>query len=90
MNLTEWEKKILIASTHTEFGSALEDNWPWIWSVIDHSGLDSKQARGVLSSLIKKGLVCIDDYSGKGNSNDFIFVLSDTGKEITKQLLKDI
>ncbi|ACK74082.1 hypothetical protein PCC7424_5514 (plasmid) [Gloeothece citriformis PCC 7424] len=90
INLTEGEKQILIASTNTEFGSALEDKFPWTWSVIDNSGLEPKIARGVISSLIKKGLVHIVDYPDRRNPDDFIFSLSDTGKKITQQLLKDI
>lgn len=77
-NLTQNELKIIWAAQTNEFEDASDGYSPWVFSVIDASGLDPKVARGVIASLVTKGLVGISDYDGKGNPDDMIF--SFTGK----------
>ena len=81
MNLTALEKEILIASCTTDFGDAAIEP-VWVFSVIDSAGIDGKVARGVIASLVKKGLVIIEDYEGKGNPDDQVFALTDAGIEV--------
>lgn len=60
MNLTEMEKLILTTSRKNEYGDPAEVP-VWMWSVIMNADLDAKQARGVISSLVKKGLIVVSD-----------------------------
>lgn len=67
MNLTEKEIKILNGMRENEYNDALANVGgeydfenhcgTWTFTAIENSGLDAKIARGVISSLIKKGLV---------------------------------
>ena len=54
--LTDMERKIIWASRKSDYIDAAKGA-TWVFDVIDKSGIDPKQARGVISSLIKKGLV---------------------------------
>lgn len=58
--LTELEVKVMEAARRTDYGDCLEYG-QWSFSVCDAAGLDPKVYRGVVSSLIKKGLVSIWD-----------------------------
>jgi predicted methyltransferase len=60
MNITENERKLLQGARSSDFGDAYLDEYPWVFDVIDRSGLESKVARGVLSSLVKKDLIEIE------------------------------
>lgn len=86
MNLTENEIIILKASRTNNFCDAVEDDTPWVFAVIDESHLDPKVARGTISSLVKKGLVIVFDYEGRGRANDMCFTLTDEGKKVTIEL----
>lgn len=60
MKLTPMEIKILNAMRNNEYNDALEENGAcgtWSFTAIYNSGIEAKKARGVISSLIKKGLV---------------------------------
>ena len=81
LTLTALEEKILQACRITDYGDAAIEP-VWVFSVIDSAGIDGKVARGVIASLVKKGLVMIEDYEGKGNSDDQVFVLTDAGIKI--------
>lgn len=56
VNLTNMEKMLLNGMRNNEYNDALAGA-VYTFSVIDYSGLEAKQARGVISSLIKKGLI---------------------------------
>jgi len=58
--LTELEVKVMEAARHTDYGDCLEFG-QWSFSVCDAAKLDPKVYRGVVSSLIKKGLVTVWD-----------------------------
>lgn len=81
MELTNLEILVLNASQKTDFGDCAE-KLVWNFAVQDASKLDSKIYRGVVSSLIKKGLVSIYDYENKGKYEDMIFQLTEEGKKI--------
>lgn len=57
VELTTREKLILNAMRTNEYSDLLESDSEWTFTVIDNSGLTEKVARGVLSSLVKKGLI---------------------------------
>jgi predicted transcriptional regulator len=60
MKLTAMEIKILNAMRNNEYNDALEENGAcgtWSFTAIYNSGIAAKKARGVISSLVKKGLV---------------------------------
>lgn len=80
ITLTQLEQEILKASRNTDYGDAVEEA-VWVFAVILESKLDPKIARGVISSLVKKQLVCIDDYEGKGKQDDMVFSLTAKGIE---------
>lgn len=68
MKLTIMEIKILNAMRTNEYNDALS-SYPcgtWSFTAIDNSGIPAKKARGVISSLVKKGLVTI---SGRNTRN---------------------
>ena len=77
--LTDMEVKVMESALKSEYNNG-ETNptfiSPWNFSVQDHSGLDGKQYRGVCSSLIKKGLIAIEDQEGRGKANDMVFVFT--------------
>lgn len=82
-NLTELEVKVLEASRHTDYGDCLEDG-QWSFAVCDKSGLNEKIYRGVVSSLVKKGLVNIWDNGDipKGKFEDQVFEFTDKGRQL--------
>jgi hypothetical protein len=79
--LTELEVKVLEASRNTDFGDCLEYG-QWSFAVCEKSGLDEKIYRGVVSSLVKKGLVNIWDQEGRGKSGDMVFDFTDEGRKL--------
>jgi hypothetical protein len=64
ISLTDLEKKVLSAYFKTEYGEGPGD-YTWVFSITDHSGIDVKQVRGVLTSLKKKGLIDICNGGGE-------------------------
>ena len=61
MNLTEMEKDVIIGIANNEFSNEPGD---WVWSYSVHFNLkitSQTQLPGVISSLIKKGLVAHDN-----------------------------
>jgi len=81
--LTEKEKIVMNACMNTDFGSALVEPI-WSLAVACSAKMDPKIYRGVVSSLVKKGLVVIYDYEGKGKSSDMVFALTEAGKAYFK------
>jgi hypothetical protein len=83
--LTELEIKVLQAARKTDYGDCLEGG-QWSFAVCDAADLDPKVYRGVVSSLIKKGLVTIwDDEPVKSqimdlNRESMVFDYTDAGK----------
>ncbi len=85
--LTPLEIKVMEAARHTNFGDCLESG-QWSFSVADAAGLDPKVYRGVVSSLIKKGLVSVwDDEDSWGKRFDpyretMVFDYTEKGKAL--------
>ena len=77
LQLTDNEKAILRGARDNEYGDAFEGSAPWVFAVIDESGLNPKVARGVISSLIQKNLVTVFDYEGKGKADDMVLEILD-------------
>ncbi len=84
LNLTENELAILKGARINEYCDAYEST-PWVFSVIDYSKLDAKVARGVISSLVKKDLIQIEDYEGNNNPDDMILHFTKKAKELCDQ-----
>ena len=79
--LTELETVVMKAARRTDYGDCLE--YPqWSFSVCDASGLNEKVYRGVVASLVKKGLVVIQDDEGKGRYQDMVFGFTDEGVKL--------
>lgn len=81
IKLTANELAVMTACTETEYTGC-----PWNWAVQLVSGVPEKAYRGVVSSLIKKGLCQIDDAEGHNHPTDMVFVLSDLGAEINRTI----
>ncbi|MDZ4877766.1 MAG: hypothetical protein CLLPBCKN_007201 [Chroococcidiopsis cubana SAG 39.79] len=82
-SLTENEKAILRGSRDNEFANAVEDfSFPWVFAVVEASGLSPQVGRGTISSLVQKGIVAISDYEAKGKAEDMIFALTELGKAV--------
>jgi hypothetical protein len=80
VNLTEMEQNLLVGATTNEYCGGTEESWgQWTWACFDAASIDSKQGRGVLSSLIQKGLAGSYDYEGKGRSDDMVMTLTEAG-----------
>ena len=85
--LTQLEIAVLLAARKTDYGDCLETG-QWSFSVCDAAGLDPKVYRGVVSSLIKKGLVSIwDEEPIKSQVMNFtresmVFDYTDAGREL--------
>lgn len=88
INLTPMEKSLMIAMTTNEYAAGREEaSWGgWTWAVIDDSGIAPKQARGVLSSLIQKGLVTEETFARP--VNDYSLHFTDAGRAEVKKLLE--
>jgi len=81
--LTELEKKVVLGSLKSEYGSAAED-YIWMFSVVEHSGLTGKVARGVVSSLVKKGVAVVHNYEGEAGGP--AFKLTEAGRMMAEEL----
>lgn len=79
LNLTPNELAVLKGARVNNFCDAgdKDDGSPWVFAVIEYSKLDEKVARGVLSSLVKKGLVEIYDAEGRNKANDMYLIFTD-------------
>jgi len=91
MKLTENEKAILKGGCDSEYDDFCDDGpdncvGTWAFSAIDNAKIDSKIARGVIASLVKKGLVTIMDNEGKGKTADMIITPTITGYNICVNL----
>jgi hypothetical protein len=64
IKLTAMEIKLVNAMRDNEYNDAIEGA-TWTFTAIDNSGIPAKQARGVISSLVQKGLVTAE----VGNKN---------------------
>ena len=60
MNLTEKEKVILKAGNHDSLDYSFCYDYIWTYDLIDCSELKPEIAKGVLSSLVKKELIFIE------------------------------
>lgn len=68
-NLTANEIAMLKAARLSEFGDAYTEQ-PWVFDVIEKSGLTGRTASGVLGSLVKKELIAIDGKRCGGSYDD--------------------
>ena len=62
MNITELEKDVIIAIAENQYADT-PDSPVWSWAIDYHTKITrKKQISGVVSSLVKKGLVisCVD------------------------------
>lgn len=81
--MTDLELKIMKAGCDSDYDNFCEEP-TWVFDVIDKSEIGAKQARGVISSLVKKGLVEVFDNEGHGNPNDMAIVATESGVEICR------
>jgi hypothetical protein len=79
MHFTDNEKAIFKGARDNQYQDCFENGFgtcAWVFAVIDESGLDPKVARGAIASLVKKGMVEISDWEGKGRADDMVLALT--------------
>lgn len=72
MKLTKLEVYLLNAMRTNEYNDALQDGHTWTFTAIDNSGMEPEAARGVIASLVKKGLVVAEKGNKKSGDEDTI------------------
>lgn len=72
LNLTRNEIKILNGMRTNNFEDCINGQPQWTFSVIDETDFSEKVARGVIASLVKKGLVTVDGTYGKHDEESTI------------------
>lgn len=77
MKLTNMEKMVLNAMRENDYNDCYQENGTWAFCATEYSGLDTKQARGAFSSVIKKGLVGFQE-----DEEEDIAWLTDEGKAL--------
>jgi hypothetical protein len=89
--LTALEVRVMEAARHTDYGDCLECG-QWSFSVAAAAKMDTKVYRGVVSSLIQKGLVSIWDDDPDGSDRRFdpdketmVFDYTDLGKSLFEE-----
>lgn len=87
--LTKNEIEVMEAARNSNFGDIIESG-QWSFSVCEQTTLGEKVYRGVVSSLIKKGLVEIHDYEENGRYDDMIFELTEAGKQRYSDYKEDV
>jgi hypothetical protein len=86
MKLTVMEIKILNAMRNNEYNDAL-DSFPlgtWSFTAIDNSGIKPNIARGVISSLVKKGLVYVHEGGKDKNAEPEVIGFEQAGVDLFK------
>lgn len=83
--LTEYEKAVLKGIYESEYNSN-ETDCTWTFSAIEWAGLSTKTGRGVVSSLVQKGVVVVDGEFGN-NQDESTITTTDLGKRLHKELM---
>lgn len=83
-DLTEKELMIMKGGRTNDYSDIIDGQAEWTFAVIDASGLDSHTARGVISSLVKKGLMTVTPQPGEVDS---LIAYTDLGIQIAKDLI---
>ena len=81
VQLTDMEKQTLHDFTQDDFYESGLDSVLWADNFVDFSSYDSKQTRGILSSLVKKGII---KPISKGRYG--VICLTELGKEVMREL----
>lgn len=81
MKLTNMEKMVLNAMRENDYNDALQDGGTWLFCATEYSDLDTKQARGALSSLVKKELVWVN-IEKLSDSDESTVGFTDEGKAL--------
>ena len=89
MKLTEKEIIYLKAIPKSNFNDGSDAYCGlWSWSITDEiKEFSVQQAKGVMSSLVKKGLIRVNDAEGYGRADDMCVDVTDKGRETIKTLL---
>lgn len=72
MKITDLERDLLLSFPKSNYGNA-PNWWTWTFEVFTKSGLGPHKGRGVLSSLVKKGLVAMGgEVTSDGESDVYL------------------
>ncbi|MGL4253413.1 MAG: hypothetical protein ACRCR2_05130 [Fusobacteriaceae bacterium] len=86
IELTTKEKEFLYHMVHNYYSDILESGGEFTFAVIEQLSYSEKSARGVISSLIKKGMVVVTDYKGE----EPVISFTDQGHIYTEQNLDNL
>lgn len=99
ISLTEMERKVFPAIAQVNFAGTGASNFEEfaldrcitcdVKDVAKVTGLDSKSIRGVISSLIQKGLVYIDEYDANFKVQWF-YDMTDLGEEVYNEMFASV
>jgi DNA-binding transcriptional regulator PaaX len=78
--VTDMERAVLGAYFRTDYGDG-PGSETWSFDVISHSGIEGRQARGAMSSLVKKGLIYVN-----GSGKDAATALTEAGIALCAKL----
>lgn len=81
VQLTDMEKQTLHDFTQDDFYESGLDSVLWADNFLDFSSYNSKQTRGILSSLVKKGII-----KPILKGRDGVICLTELGKEVMRAL----
>lgn len=81
LNLTEMERTAMSVQ-NTDFGTLLEGDETWAFAWMGETGIPEKQLRGVMSSLIKKGLIVVV----KRRGDDDTLYYTEEGIRVSKNI----
>jgi hypothetical protein len=85
MKLTNLEKQVIEGAQKSDYGDVMNGrDGTWSFDVQEYSKLNEKIYRGVVSSLVKKGLVTISDSEGHGKYRDMVFDFTDKCRNLVK------
>lgn len=79
VNLTKMEKEFIYAMRNNCYSDILESNGEWLFAVTDELSYSEQQAKGVESSLVKKGIITTEYQEDDG---DYIVAFTKKGEEI--------
>jgi len=84
MNITDLEQDVIRAIADNQYANSPDDS-VWSWAIEYHTKITkTEQISGVVSSLVKKGLACSEDYG-----TDRIVRLTVKGVEEYNRLKED-
>lgn len=85
INITSMENEFIDCMINNDFSNLLETKTEWLFAITDELSYSKKQSNGVVSSLVKKGLIWTEFAE---SDNEYILGFTTKGKEFAINVLK--